>query len=379
MNIQCFDKNNLHQLRWPEAELGNLGQQALMSYMQCGIQPYISNVHTDLRLLKVDDVILPITINHYDSKNSYVCSPYNHYFAYGLEEMDKLDNRFFEALCRGIMKPFCWYYLRNGFDDVVFVNNWLLSTNLYPALSSAQTQAISDFLIKKFPDRPIIFRSVDNLGNPDLYQPLLDLNYRMVFSRQVYYQNPQDEQFWKHSQLKTDQRKLRNTRYRLLEHHEISTDEIPRLVELYRMLYLEKYSYYNPQLTEAFFASAIKHNWLRFQAFEHDGRIDAMMGYLKCNGIMTQPVFGYDTQLPQNQNLYRLLSMQVISEAQQLNHRINVSAGVGAFKRLRGGVPALEYNAVFDQHLPRSKQFKWKLLQQILDRIGVPIIQKYGF
>lgn len=379
MNIQCFDKENIHQLRWPDADIGNLGQQALMAYLQCGIQPYISNVETDLRLLKVDDVILPITLNHYHPNNSYVCSPYNHYFAYGLEEMDKLDNRFLEALFRGIMKPFCWYYLRKNFDDVVFVNNWLLSTNLYPAMNSPQIQMVSDDLIKKFPDRPIIFRSVDVLGNPDLYQTLLNLDYRMVFSRQVYYQNPQDDAFWKHTQLKTDRRKLRKSPYRLVDHDDLSTNDIPRLVELYRMLYLEKYSYYNPQLTEAFFTSALKHRWLHFQAFEADGRIDAVLGYITCNGMMTQPVFGYDTSLPQDRHLYRMLSMQVIDEAARTGHRINVSAGVGAFKRLRGGLPALEYNAVFDWHLPRAKRFPWTMLKQLLDRIGVPIIQKYGF
>lgn len=56
-----------------------------------------------------------------------------------------------------------------------------------------------------------------------------------------------------------------------------------------------------------------------------------------------------------------------------------MSAGVGEFKRLRGGIPVMEYNAVYDAHLPATRRRPWSLLKGIMDRVAVPIIKKYGF
>ncbi len=94
---------------------------------------------------------------------------------------------------------------------------------------------------------------------------------------------------------------------------------------------------------------------------------------------MTQPVFGYDTGKPQKLGLYRLLSLHVLEEGRRLGLRLNASGGVGEFKRLRGGIATLEYNAVYQRHLPPARQRPWRLLKRLLDAVAVPVIQKYGF
>jgi len=199
----------------------------------------------------------------------------------------------------------------------------------------------------------------------------------MVFSRQVYYQLP-DEALGK-KQTKLDLSKYRKSQYRLLDDTQLSPTDAPRFAHLYRLLYLEKYSYFNPQFTETFFRLALEQGLFTFKAFAAKGRIDAVMGYFWRNGIMTQPIFGYDTHLPQSSGLYRLLSTQVVLEGQQGQLLINCSGGVGQFKRLRGGRPALEYNAVYSRHLPQKQRLPWLALQQLLNRVAAPVIQKYGF
>lgn len=46
--------------------------------------------------------------------------------------------------------------------------------------------------------------------------------------------------------------------YEVLEGKQLTDEDIPRLLELYNALYLQKYSMYNPQFNERFFALALK-------------------------------------------------------------------------------------------------------------------------
>ncbi len=133
----------------------------------------------------------------------------------------------------------------------------------------------------------------------------------------------------------------------------------------------------NPQFTDAFFQQALDEGLLTLRGFQEEGRLDAVMGYFSRNGIMTQPLFGYDTSLPQERALYRLLSMQVVYEGLNNEMLVNASAGVGAFKKMRGGVPIPEYNAVYERHLPKRRRWRWALLQHLLDRVAMPLLQKY--
>ncbi len=377
MNIGLYTAANIGDLVWFDTIDNFYAKQYLLPLITNGPQSYTSNVHIDLQLLQIDDVILPITITSYHPQNSYVCSPYNHYFAYGQEEFGKLGNPMLETVLRVGLSPIFNLYRHSNFDQAVLVNNWLLSTNLYPAITPQQVEVATEFLVEQFPHRPIIWRSVDAFGNPGLYKTLLELDYQMVFSRQVYYQLPQDALGKK--QVKIDLGKYHKSAYQLIDGSQLDPTDVPRIAHLYRLLYLEKYSYFNPQFTEAFFRLAMEQGLFTFKAFAKEGRIDAVMGYFWRNGIMTQPIFGYDTHLPQSLGLYRLLSTQVLLEGKQRQLRINCSGGVGHFKRLRGGRPVLEYNAVFSRHLPQKARLPWLALQQLLNRVAVPIIQHYGF
>jgi len=104
-----------------------------------------------------------------------------------------------------------------------------------------------------------------------------------------------------------------------------------------------------------------------------------VMGYFVRNGVMTQPFFGYDTTLPQKIGLYRLLTMVTLLEGMEHGLMVHASAGVGPFKKLRGGMPVIEYNAVYDRHLPLGRRLPWSVLKVLSDKIAIPVFQKYGF
>jgi hypothetical protein len=170
---------------------------------------------------------------------------------------------------------------------------------------------------------------------------------------------------------------LQNSGYRVVPHEELHEALVGRIIDLYNALYLDKYSHQNPQFTHDFIRLALKKRTLTLIGLEKDGQLDGILGYFERNGVMTTPLFGYDTTLPKEAGLYRMLSSLLVQEARKKELLLHQSAGVGAFKTDRGAVGEVEYTAVYVRHLPLSRRIVWRVLSWILLRFGVPLIQKY--
>ena len=72
--------------------------------------------------------------------------------------------------------------------------------------------------------------------------------------------------------------------------------------------------------------------------------------------------------------------LNAIAQSQAAHHGFfyNLSAGAAAFKRHRNAVPAIEYTAVYVRHLRVSARISTRIVQSVLTRLGVPIMQRYG-
>jgi hypothetical protein len=225
----------------------------------------------------------------------------------------------------------------------------------------------------------VVFRSIDARGNPDLLAALAARGCRMVFSRSIYYQDVASAYVQGKRQFREDLKSFKRTPYQVIDGAALSADDAERVLALYNGLYLNKYSRFNPIFTVEFIRLALAERLLHIKALARDGRIDAVLGYVARHGYITAPLFGYDMQLPKETGLYRQLSTLISLEAQARGDVLHLSAGVGPFKRLRGGLPAIEYNAVYHAHLPGWRRRPWLLMQAVADRLAIPIIQKYGF
>jgi len=376
--VKLYTRESAADIAWPETEDGAYARRYLLPFLRDGPQAYIRNVYnTELLVAQVGEAVIPLTLTDFHPDNSYVCSPYSHYISYGgYEEVHRLGNPLAERLIRAALHPVAGYFRRAGLDRVVYVNNWLLSTNLYPALDEATIRGLAQPLPERFPDRTIIFRSVDERRNPLLLQTLRGQGYRMILSRQVWYMQPEEAQ--RTRQFKEDRRVLRHHAYEVVDGSVLSDDELSRCLTLYNQLYLEKYSYYNPQFTDAFLRLARDAGILHLRALRRDGQINGVMGFFVRNGLMTQPLFGYDTGLPVDEGIYRLLTLITLQEGLARNLTVHASGGVGKFKKIRGGKPMIEYNAVYDQHLPAARRIPWRILQKI-SAAAIPIFQKNDF
>lgn len=378
MNAELYTRENIDSLHWPSTPDGEYARNYLLPMIQDGPQKYIRNVHnTEVMIAKVDETLLPITVTDFHPENTYTCSPYSHYISYGgYEEVRHLENPPVEALIKLALHPVADWLRRSDFDRVVFVNNWLLSTNLYPSITATQLEVLSEALIGWFPERAIVFRSVNGSRDSHIRQTLETRGYDLVLSRQVWFMDPEEAR--RTRQYKEDARVLRRHGYEVVDRGSLSDDDLCRAVELYNLLYLEKYSYYNPQFSEHFLRLARDKGTLTLRGLRRDGKLNGIMGYFARNGLMTQPLFGYDTSLPLDEGLYRLLTLVTLQEGLARGLMVHASGGVGKFKKIRGGRSETEYNAVYTKHLPHARQRPWQVIQRIGD-LMIPYFKKMDF
>jgi hypothetical protein len=379
--VQLFDAATLESLPWPESSDGRYARDYLLPWLKHGSAHLVSNVQTTCFVLVLDEsIILPVTLNEREYANSYVCSPYAHYVTYALEELVLIRQTWLRCALALLIRSFGVLCKLSRINRVVHVNNWLLSTNLYPELSGEQIEVVLTFLRQRFPRHAIVFRSLNDNNHAPLLAALRRSGCAMVPSRQVYFMRPADPSSTRARArwlLKRDLALLEHQGYAVVQAHDLSEQTLPRLIELYNALYLEKYSANNPMFTEAFLRLALARQTLHLVALKKGPRIDAVLGYFCRNGVMTTPLFGYDTTLAQEIGLYRMLSAVLWHIAREKNHLLHCSSGAAEFKRNRGAVPAIEYSAVYARHLPWSRRLCWRILSVLLEKIGVPLIKKY--
>jgi hypothetical protein len=381
ISIRLFTAETIDSLPWPDTADGAYAREYLVPLIQYSPSHFIDNVKTCyMSLLIEEQFVLPISINQQEYQNSYVCSPYTHYITYAKEELALIQQRWLRLTLGKLIKSFGIFCKLSQMNRVVCVNNWLLSTNLYPDLSPEHIAAIINFLQQRFPQHAIIFRSLNTVSNNILLNACKRYHCQLIPSRQVYIVHPahptsvSSKARWL---LKRDLALIQQGGYILLDAEELTEDDVPRIVELYNALYLQKYSLCNPMFNERFIKLALEKNILHLVAVKKDQRIDAILGYFCRNGVMTTPLFGYDTTLSLETGLYRMLSTILFNIAKENGHVLNESSGAAQFKRNRGAVGEIEYSAVYDAHLPFYRRLCWRTLALLLEKIGVPLMKKY--
>lgn len=341
-------------------------------------QHWVSNVTTGWGKLAIGDTEMPLTINDAEYENSFVCSPYSGCILYSYSEIRLIQSWLMRLGLRSLVTAMALPLRLGKIDRVLAVNNWLLTTNLYPRIDFSCVPALTDLLVKQFPRHAIAFRSLNTKTNAPLMEHLTRHGYLLAPSRQVYLFDGSSADYLRRSNNRHDQRLLKTTPYQIVEHDQLTERDEPRIEALYRMLYIDKYSPHNPQVTARMFAEFRRRRLLIMWGLRDQcGRLDGIVGMFEREGVMTAPLVGYDTSLPKQRGLYRLLMAIVLKEAAERRVLLNLSSGAAEFKRLRGGEPYLEYTAVYVRHLSPARAMVWHLLAGLLTHIGGPILEKF--
>jgi hypothetical protein len=278
----------------------------------------------------------------------------------------------------GVIGMADWWLRRGELDRAVSVNNWLLSTNLYPAPDGIDFEALGASCSSRWPHHAIWFRSLNSEQHPGWLQALAAAGFDLIPTRQVYLFRDMQQSARKHQNLGRDLHLLRTTRLALTAHNEFTDADFRQTEVLYAQLYLEKYSQLNPRYTAAFMKAWHRAGLLEFAGFRDDtGTLRAVVGMFGQGSLLSAPIVGYDTSWPTSAGLYRLLMAYVLKATIERDAVLNLSAGAAHFKRLRGGEPAIEYSAVLSRHLPLATRRALRGLSTLTTKLGVPIMRRF--
>lgn len=366
------------------AEPTGAGDSLARTYVKaCASARLVGNVTTRLALLDTGTQQFPVSITDGGEPegNCYVVSPRTAYSGYAREEIKRLGKPWLTwpltLLTLGVDR-----LLRLAkVDRLAQVNNWLLSTNLYPAgWDLDELPAITALLKAEFPDSGFGFRSLNDASNRALRERLEGLGYLSIPSRQVYLFDGRaggEAAFLKHHNTRLDATLLRRSPYEVVNGAALSEADFQRIEHLYNLLYLDKYCRLNPHYRAAWLQRGQEQGWLDIRALRGpDGRIDGALGWFANATLISAPIVGYDTALPQRAGLYRQLTRLCLQEAVERRVVLNFSSGAAGFKRLRGGQAEIEYSLIHVAHLPWHRRLVWTLLSRLLHGIAVPMMKK---
>jgi len=367
------------------AEPGDAGNSSAALYVRnwsTKDHAHIGNLETEMLLLDTGTHQFPVSVNRGEgiADNCYVVSPLAAYGAYAQEEVKRMNppqlRRPLAWLLRGVSA-----LLRSiHADRTVQINNWLLSTNLYPdSWEGADLPEITALLAASFPQYTFTFRSLNPQCNGPLLMRLKALGYVSIPSRQVYIFDGRagdEAAFRTHHNTQMDAALLARSRYRVRRGDELKDEDFVRLEQLYNQLYLEKYCQLNPHYKAEWLRRGHQEGWLQLRVLQSpEGRIDGVVGWFATEATLSAPIVGYDTALPIKLGLYRQLTQLCFQEAAARRIVLNFSSGAPQFKRMRGGQPQIEVSMVYVRHLPWKNRIIWGLLGLLMRTIAAPVMK----
>lgn len=338
---------------------------------------FAGNLHSRVELLEQGPLALPVTVDDGEAVNAWVCSPRTTYADCAIEEAVRA--------APWIGRPLAWlgtqasaWLRRSGIDRVAALNNWLVSTNLYPPLAPVRLAEVIEQARARWPTHALWWRSLNEVDNADWIAALERAGFQRLASRQVYLFDDWPALARRHGNLKADLKLLARTDLAHTGDAGIGEGDYGRVAQLYSQLYLDKYSRHNPHYTERFMRAWHRAGLLEFDALrDADGVLQNVVGLFRQGRTLTAPIVGYDTARPTSWALYRRLSASAFATAMARGQRLNFSAGAAHFKRLRGGRPAMEYSLVCARHLPRRTRRTVAAIGALTRGVAAPLLRKF--
>lgn len=355
-------------------------QAAAFAALHAGVatRGFIANIDAQVETIGAGKLALPVTINDATKENAWVCSPLTTYSRYALEETRRVAPHVLAAPLCGVIRAADWWLRRAELDCAVSLNNWLLSTNLYPATNGIDFGALVAACQLRWPRHSVWFRSLNFAQHADWLHALVAAGFDLIPTRQVYLFRDMSRNATKHQNLRRDLELLRTTSLTPVGHDGFKDADFEQSEALYAQLYLDKYSRLNPHYTAAFLRAWHHAGLLEFAGFrDNTGVLRAVVGMFGQGALLSAPIVGYDTRWPVSAGLYRLLMAHVFNTTREREAVLNLSAGAAHFKRLRGGEPEIEYSAVLSRHLSAATRRTLRGLRTLTTRLGVPIMKRF--
>jgi hypothetical protein len=375
VKLALFDPLDSPPDAWPEG--CDTERAYIEGIARAGIAAMVSNVRTRWFALRAGDRVFPLTVNDGEVGDSYVCLPHSAYVLYAREELELVGIGRLRPLLRGLIRVLDRLLRVAGINRIVHIDNWLLSTNLHGDWRGEDVGIMREYLVSRFPGHIIAIRSVDAWSNPALEAALCMDRWRLMPSRQIWVTDDLAQDWSRRNSVLNDFRTLRRSGLRVEELTSMSESDAMRIADLYRQLYVDKYSTLNPVFTSDYIRMTHAAGMIRYRvARANDGRIMAVGGLFARAGVATAPIVGYDVQRSPSEGLYRIACLLFCVPAMAAGLRLNGSAGAPEFKRVRGARPEIESMAVSTSHLSLFRRMALRGLEMLLWYLVVPMMRR---
>lgn len=290
------------------------------------------------------------------------------------DELIKLNNPILRAFCKFLIYIFT--KIIKYIDDIVFINNHCFSTNLYEKHWENYEYLNTIFLTElnelKNIKKIIALRCVNEVQNPHLFNFLQNQGFLKLATRQVYLLN--DYELLKYSKnYKDDKRASKDFHFIKVN------DDFSKAIELYKELYLDKYSYFNVQFSNIYLQELAKNNILdTYYMLDNSQDIVGVVGFMQNDDFISVPLIGYKmSKQKELGTLYRTLQCFVLEYCKNNKKFLNLSSGAPSFKTNRRLSPSIEYSFLYIKHLPFLKRIIIKIICKISNNFYAKILKKY--
>lgn len=304
----------------------------------------------------------------------YVTSFLTQYIRYTKEEILKSQKyskkqKHLAKYISPILLGICKLILR---QNKCWINNNLTSTPLYNSKWHLyDIDRLTTDVLKQNPGNTIIYKCIEPLTNPLLFNKFKASGYIPLLGRQVYIFNPMTSKYKKKRSFQMDKKLAeKQTRFYWTTLDRGNDKDVKQVLELYKSLYLEKHSVYNPIYTEDFIKTGIGNFQLDFEVLKDKvhKKIVAVQGIHETDRVINTSFIGYDRTLPQELGLYRLMNYELMQKAIVKNKLLNMSSGAGDFKLKRGAKASFEYQMLYPGNLSFFQRKAWGFIAMTLEK-----------
>ncbi len=345
-----------------------------------GTRNLVTNAASLMLLLRSGAVDLPVSVDDGTLGHSYVTSPHSAYVLYARDEIALLGLGRMRLAADAVLRTLSGLLRSMRLNRAVHLDNWLLSTNLHGSWDGAGLAGMRHLLADRFPDHFLIIRSLDPWTCPALLDAVRHDGWTLLPARQVWVTDDLAGQWLPRGQTRADAKALRRSGLHTGRADALTERDCARIADLYRQLYVGRYSAINPIFTPDFIQAAAAIGLLTFLvARDGQGQIMAFSALRSAGGVGTVPLMGYDMTRPQGEGLYRIASYMAAETAMRAGLRFHGSAGAGEFKRSRGAHGVIEYMAVDARHLSAPRRAGLALLAAGLNAFMKPMLERNGW
>lgn len=339
---------------------------------------WLDNAHGAVDIFESEGYWLPATCCIDGPETAYVASLPSAWVRYGALEATRILPAARVPLVRGAVGPLVASLRLAGLDRAALLNNWLISTNLHPPLSAAGWLQLRNAALARYPDRVLAIRNICDAVNPGIETMLTHQGWWLAPVRRIWLCDPAQAGLWQRNHVRRDHKLLADGKVEYVDHAALSETDLPALQRVFRQVFIDRYGRINPDFSLAFFAHCLNTRHLRFVGLRYGGELVGVIGLLERHGWLTTPLIGHDTSRPVALGLYRRLMALLLDEAWRRKCRLHYSSGVGGFKAMRGGKPAIEYVALYLRHRPGGQRLVAHLLTKLAGGVLPPLFARYG-